>query len=154
MRRPGLGIVVMLAIAAAAVMVPASGRWRDVALVVGGFAAIGLGTWVARCRHASPLALLPATTDHLGAHQPSRWFCDACGATWPAVFDRPAAPIQKFVGYDETKLVEARRRQKAHEDQARTLAIHRAGLTPRAVPAPRAAANVVPMREREKGRSG
>jgi hypothetical protein len=58
---------------------------------------------------------------------PARWYCDACGRTWPAVFEHGHAPIRKFDGYDQTKAVKAARRADDLARRQRALALRRAG---------------------------
>lgn len=80
------------------------------------------------CSHHGPLGLLPATTDLNGQPLPPRWFCDQCGETWVANFEKEHKPIQRFTGYDESKAVEAARRAAQLADRQRGLALQRAGL--------------------------
>jgi hypothetical protein len=99
--------------------------WMSIgSLVLLGLAVLAFG----RCWHRQPLALLPATTDLHGDMLPPRWYCDQCGAEWPAVFERDQTPIQRFTGYDESKAVSAARRAEHLQDRRRALALERAGL--------------------------
>jgi hypothetical protein len=82
------------------------------------------------CSHDGPLALLPATTDLNGTHLPPRWYCDSCGATWAANFEKEHTPVRKFTGYDESKAVTAAKRAAELADRQRALALQRAGLRP------------------------
>lgn len=84
------------------------------------------------CPHPGPLALLPATQDIDGAPLPARWYCDACGQTWAANFERDQTPVRKFTGYDESKAVHAAKRAAELADRQRALALQRAGLRPTA----------------------
>lgn len=118
----------------------------DWALALGILAISAIAWRLSVCPHAGPLALLPATTDIDGAPLPPRWFCDACGKTWPASFDRTQTPKQIFTGHDETKAVNAAKRAEALADRQRTLAIQRAGLK-KSKPVP---ANVTDIRSRRK----
>ena len=44
----------------------------------------GVALWRAmRCAHPGPLALLPAVAGETGARSHARWYCDACGRSWP-----------------------------------------------------------------------
>ena len=115
------------------------GMWLAVALAL-------MCAWFAsRCGHSAP-ALLPAVKDNAGNELGTRWFCHDCGATWPAVFERTTTPIQKFAGYDETKLVTARERAKAHDERRQESALERAG-TPSVPPD-----NVVAIGQRNRRR--
>jgi|SRR5438132_4157754 len=99
--------------------------WWGLPIIVGGSAIF----WSLRiCRHPGPLALLPPTTDFTGARQPARWYCDSCGRTWEANFERAQRPVQKFSGYDETKALGAAKRAAELVDRRRALALDRAGL--------------------------
>lgn len=84
------------------------------------------------CQHDGPLALLPSTTDIDGAPLPPRWFCDACGRTWAANFEKEQTPVRKFTGYDESKAVNAAKRASELAERQRVLALQRAGLRPAA----------------------
>src|SRR4051794_28527322 len=116
---------------------------------------LGALAWRYRCAHREPLALLPPVTDDQGQRVPARWFCSRCGETWTAQFAHDRKPVPKFVGFDEKKAVRAAERAILLEEQRRSIAMQRAGLTrpriqrkPRRVPADPvevAAANVVPI---------
>lgn len=111
--------------------------WLGVPVVLGGSVIF----WGLRlCRHPGPLALLPPTTDFTGVRQPARWYCDKCGRTWEANFERVQRPVQKFVGYDETKAMGSAKRAAELADKRRALALDRAGFKParRSKPAPAA----------------
>jgi hypothetical protein len=96
-----------------------------------GLIVIGALAWrLSVCPHDGPLALLPATRDNDGTPLPPRWYCDACGATWAANFDKDQTPVRKFTGYDESKAVSAARRAAELADRQRALALQRAGLRP------------------------
>jgi hypothetical protein len=99
--------------------------------LLGGVAALSVAAWHASiCRHRGPLGLLPATTALDGTRLPPRWYCDSCGASWVAHFERERAPIRKFTGYDESKAVTAAKRAAELADRQRALALQRAGLRP------------------------
>jgi hypothetical protein len=122
-----------------------------------GLAVVGAFAWrLSTCPHDGPLALLPSTTDLDGTPLPPRWFCDQCGQTWAANFEKEQTPVRKFTGYDESKAVNAARRASELADRQRALALQRAGLRPagsaakKAKPAPQPAlaadtADVVPI---------
>jgi hypothetical protein len=94
-----------------------------------GMAILALAAWrLSTCSHPSPLALLPATTELDGTPLPPRWFCDRCGKSWPANFEKEQKPVYKFNGYDESKAVHAARRATELADRQRQLALQRAGL--------------------------
>jgi hypothetical protein len=83
------------------------------------------------CSHDGPLALLPATRTSR-ARAATRWFCDECGKTWAANFDKVQTPVRKFTGYDESKAVNAAKRASDLVDRQRALALQRAGMRPAA----------------------
>src|SRR5438105_2127462 len=90
----------------------------------------GIAWRLSICPHDGPLALLPATTDLEGAALPPRWYCDACGRTWAANFEKEHTPVRKFTGYDESKAVNAAKRAAELAERQRALALQRAGLRP------------------------
>lgn len=119
---------------------------------------IGSGVWYfGRCRHPGPLGLLPPTADEAGGQQPARWFCDRCGQSWPAGFERERTPIYRFAGYDPSKAVAAAKRAEELERKQRELAVKRAGQAGRMIRARQAVepldatAEVVPIRRRRFG---
>ncbi len=116
--------------------------WALVVVSVGAMAAIG-GLWplaglgvialsgvvvALRCSHAGPLGLWPATVSDTGEAVPAQWFCDQCGKSWAADFDRGRPPVQKFTGYDESKAVRSALRATELEERQRALALRRAGF--------------------------
>lgn len=107
--------------------------WMGLTVIVG---SLTFAAWLWRCPHHGPLALLPATTRMDGTPDPARWFCQDCGKTWPANFDKTTEPIQKFTGYDEAKAVQSAQRAKDHEDRQRKLALARGGQKPAKAPLP------------------
>lgn len=120
-----LACVVMVVAIVAGLRAPGVPTWA----VVLGLAAVGALAWrLSICPHAGPLSLLPATTTIAGDPLPARWYCDACGRTWPARFDRPQTPKQIFTGHDESKATAAAKRAAEHEERQRVLALQRAGL--------------------------
>jgi hypothetical protein len=66
-----------------------------------------------------------------GTRQPARWFCDACGNSWPAIFERDQQPVRRFEGYDESKAAGAARRADELFRRQHQLAIRRAGAAER-----------------------
>ena len=95
---------------------------------VPGASLLGLAAAVAvlaRCRHRGPLGLLPAVVGEDGKRRPERWFCPACGRTWPTTDHRDTMPIQRFEGYDQTKAVEAARRADDVVRRQRQIALER-----------------------------
>ena len=92
--------------------------------------------WVARCRHRDGLGLLPASNNADGTRTPARWYCDSCGRSWPAGFERDRAPVVRFTGYDQSKLPAAARRADLLARQRQELAVRRAGLVTPRVEAP------------------
>jgi hypothetical protein len=94
-------------------------------------AAIAVAGWrLVPCRHPGPLGLLPPRHDG-DAEVPARWFCDKCGRSWPAQFERDHHPIYRFAGYDPNKAKAAARRADELLRQQRALAVRRAGLAVR-----------------------
>jgi hypothetical protein len=97
-----------------------------------------------QCPHPGPLGLLPPTVDAEGTRVPARWFCDACGASWPANFEREHHPVRKFEGFDAAKAVSAARRADELFRRQHQLALRRAGAVRKRAPRPpRPAAEVV-----------
>ena len=128
MRRLWMSLVLLAAGAAIAAAV-VTGTWG---FVLAGMVA-GVGVWqFGKCHHQGPLGLLPPTTQADGTALPARWFCDACGKTWPASFEHGQPPVLRFQGYDPTKAVNAAKRADDLARRQRALAVKRAGLeTPR-----------------------
>jgi hypothetical protein len=117
---------------------------RGAGLVGLGLCAV-IAVWrSAWCRHPGPLGLLPPVTNPDGTRSSAHWFCDRCGKTWAASFEREHTPILKFDGYDQSKAPDAARRANELERRQRTLALRRAGLTPQRRRSDREA-EVVPM---------
>jgi hypothetical protein len=132
MRQLTIGFIVLV-VGAMTIRQAGAGGW----IIIGAVGALALTAWqFGRCRHRGPLGLLPPTHDADGQAQPARWFCDACGKTWPAVFEREQRPIARFVGYDESKATAAARRAEELARKQRALAMRRAGIVP-AAPAQR-----------------
>ena len=143
MRRPWMSLV-LLAAGAAIVAAALTGTWGYLLAAI----IAGVGFWqFGRCHHQGPLGLLPPTTQADGSTVPARWFCDACGRTWPASFEHGHPPIRRFQGYDPTKAVNAAKRADDLARRQRALALKRAGLeTPRPKLNPDAAEVVEIMR--------
>lgn len=108
-------------------------RTAWVAVGVAGAACIAASAvwWLSKCHHPRPLALLPPTTDATGQRSQSRWFCGACGQTWPADFHRDHTPVPRFTGYDESKAPAAAKRADKLAQRQRELAVRRAGMSRR-----------------------
>jgi hypothetical protein len=120
-------VLVVLAVLVASVAAFATGTWGFALAAVVGV----LGFWqFGKCHHAGPLGLLPPTTQSDGSTVPARWFCDACGKTWPASFEHDQRPVPRFHGYDPTKAVNAAKRAEDLARRQRALAVKRAGLEP------------------------
>jgi len=137
-----IALSVLLVALAAGLRVPGLPWWG----LTAGVLLSGAIAWrLSVCPHTGPLALLPATTDLDGAPLPPRWFCDACGKTWAANFEKEHTPVRKFTGYDESKAVNAAKRAAELADRQRALALQRAGLRP----ATSAGKRVKPVREPE-----
>jgi hypothetical protein len=91
--------------------------------VLAGFAVVVAA--FSRCRHPGPLGLLPPVMGDDGERRPARWFCEACGRTWPAQDHRGAAPVARFEGYDQAKAVEAAKRADDIDRRRREIAMER-----------------------------
>lgn len=139
-----VGLLLVLAVAGAVGLGLAGVTWLGVPAVAG---VATVAAMVKTCRHPGPLALLPPITDFTGARQPARWYCDHCGKTWDAVFERSQTPVQRFTGYDETKAVGAAKRAAELADRRRALALDRAGLRPQGKRSPKPAAAAKPAAE-------
>ena len=135
-----VGLLLIVAVAGAVGLGLAGVSWLGVPAVAG---VVTVMVLLKACRHSGPLALLPPTTDFTGARQPARWYCDRCGKTWEAVFERSQTPIQRFTGYDEAKAVGAAKRASELADRRRALAVDRAGLKPQGKRASKPAAAMV-----------
>jgi hypothetical protein len=110
--------------------------------VVAGVSVVALVVWqLAKCRHTQPLGLLPPVVNERGEQVPARWYCDECGKSWPAMFDRGRRPVPRFTGYDQSKAAEAAKRADELEERTRALALRRSGINH---PAPVAKARVRP----------
>jgi hypothetical protein len=135
-----VGLLLILAVAGAVGLGLTGVSWLGVPAVAG----VAIVTVLLKtCRHPGPLALLPPTTDFTGAKQPARWYCDRCGKTWEAVFERAQTPVQRFTGYDAAKAVGAAKRAAELADRRRALALDRAGLKPQSKRASKPAAAMV-----------
>jgi hypothetical protein len=95
---------------------------------VGASAVAALAWKMSQCRHPGPLGLLPPVVDDHGVRQPARWYCDRCGKTIDAAFDRDRTPVPRFVGYDQTKAAGAAKRADELASRQRELAVRRAGM--------------------------
>jgi len=113
-----------------AVALMTTGTYR-LAMVLPLAAAAAVVWRVWQCNHPGPLGLLPPVTDANGTRQPARWFCDACGNSWPAIFERDQQPVRRFEGYDESKAAGAARRADELFRRQHQLAIRRAGAAER-----------------------
>jgi hypothetical protein len=117
-----------------------------------GAAAAGL-VWLSRCRHSGRLGLLPPTTADDGTRTPAKWYCDACGRSWPTGLEHERTPVVRFSGYDQSKLPAAARRAAAHDKQRHSLAVKRAGLSAnRAETAAAVHGNVTSINDRRAAR--
>ena len=137
-----LTYVVLIVVCGVALSLAGAGRVAAV-LTFAGVAAVTALTW--RCRHSGPLGLLPPTTNADGTRTAAQWYCDACGKSWPAVFDRSQQPVRRFEGYDESKAVDAARRADELYRKQHAIARKRAGyetLTQRPRRAPAAVVSI------------
>jgi hypothetical protein len=108
---------------------------------------------LARCHHNDRLGLLPPTTLADGSRLPARWYCDGCGKTWNAVFDRDTAPVVRFTGYDQSKAPAAARHAADLRDRQQAAAVRRAGYAVRRAPGRTKAAEASPLVAFEKARA-
>jgi hypothetical protein len=100
--------------------------------VVSGVAVLGGAWWMmARCHHRGGLGLLPPTTLEDGSRVPARWYCDGCGKTWNAAFERDTTPVVRFTGYDQSKAPAAAKHADALRERQKAAAVRRAGYNPR-----------------------
>lgn len=119
--------------------------------LVAGVAVLAALLWAsASCRHPRPLALLPPTRVDDGSVAPARWFCSACGASWPAMIEHPRPPVPRFVGHDEAKAAAAAKRAAALEQRTRELAVLRSGAKTPSAASPRRT-GPVPVQSRRVG---
>lgn len=122
-----LACVVLLLALAGGLRVHALPWWGLAVLMLG---ATALAWKLSSCPHSGPLALLPATADLDGTMRSARWYCDDCGLEWAAHFEKDQTPVRKFIGYDESKAVNAAKRASELAERQRSLALQRAGLRP------------------------
>ena len=120
----GLFVVVLSLLALASPLTRGAGL---AALGIWVVALVWRSTW---CRHPGPLGLLPPVANADGTRSPAQWFCDRCGKTWVASFEREQTPILRYDGFDQSKAQNAARRADELERRQRSLALRRAGLTP------------------------
>jgi hypothetical protein len=100
------------------------------AMIVMGSAVVAASCWFgSRCHHSGPLGLLPPVIDRDGSRIGSRWFCDACGRSWPAGLERATAPVVKYAGFVQSKAPLAARRAANLAKKTQEMAVRRAGLT-------------------------
>ena len=134
--------VVLIVVCGVALSFAGAGR-LGVVLTFASVAAVTAVSW--KCRHSGPLGLLPPTTNADGTRTAAHWYCDSCGKSWPANFDRVQQPVRRFEGYDETKAVEAARRADELYRKQHAIARKRAGydtLTQRPRRAPAAVVSI------------
>ena len=84
-----------------------------------------------RCAHPGPLGLMPPVTLPDGSRTTAQWFCDNCGKSWPANFEREHRPVPRFAGYDESKAASAAKRADDLYKRQHAMAVKRAGYTVR-----------------------
>jgi hypothetical protein len=125
MRRVVVGTAVVIGIAAAFIGWDLL-WWSRIAVVT---AAVTALVYALRCRHPHP-ALQPPLQNESGERGQAHWYCDDCGRSWPAVFERERAPVMKYAGFDQAKAPEAERRARLLDVRRRELALDRAGLRP------------------------
>jgi hypothetical protein len=128
-------VIVVGVVTAAAVALVAPVAWA----AASGAALLAAAWWmVARCHHTGQLGLLPPTTMADGSRLPARWFCDACGHTWEASFERDSVPVVKYTGYDQTKAPLAAKQAADLRERQQAAAVRRAGYTTTRRPVPSA----------------
>jgi hypothetical protein len=109
-----------------AVALMTTGTYR-LAMVLPLAAAAAVVWRVWQCNHPGPLGLLPPVTAADGTRQPAQWFCDGCGHSWPAIFERDQQPVRRFEGFDQSKAAGAARRADELFRRQHQMAIRRAG---------------------------
>jgi hypothetical protein len=122
MQRSIVIVVGVMSVVAVAVVAP-------VAMAAASGAALLGGAWwmAARCRHTGQLGLLPPTAMADGSRLPARWFCDACGRSWEASFERETTPVVKYSGYDQSKAPLAAKHAADLRERQQAAAVRRAG---------------------------
>jgi hypothetical protein len=140
-----VGVVSVVAVAFAA----------PVAVAAASGAALLGGAWwlTARCRHTGQLGLLPPTTMADGSRLPARWFCDSCGRTWDASFERDSVPVVKYSGYDQTKAPLAAKQAADLRERQQAAAVRRAGYATTRKPAVPRTVEPSPLVAFEKARA-
>ena len=128
MRRVILRLAFVVDVGAAVVLLGSGNIGWGVVVLLG---AVALAVPAFRCFHPGPLGLLPPVTLKDGTRTPARWFCDRCGTSWPANFDREHRPIPRFEGYDESKATHAAKRADDLYKRQHAMAVKRAGYTGR-----------------------
>lgn len=126
MGRLMIRLVLVLALAAVTAFVVAGATGWGVMLGIAVAAVVGSRAF--RCHHPGSLGLLPPRSEADGTKVPARWFCDACGKTWPAVFERAQQPVRRFEGFDQSKAPEAARRADELYKRQHAMALRRAGF--------------------------
>jgi hypothetical protein len=105
----------------------------------------GLIAWLRRCRHPNPHYIRPSlaedpATGHQTVVEPARYECYECGKTWRAtVRDAAWAPtrlVQKFSGFDQSRMTRAATRAAIEQEQRTFLAAKRAEPLKAETPAP------------------
>jgi hypothetical protein len=139
----GLGSVIVMAV------------FTPIALAgVAGVALLGGAWWMlARCRHRDRLGLLPPTTLADGTRLSARWYCDECGKTWNASFERDTAPVVKFTGYDQSKAPAAARQAAELRERQQAAAVRRAGYAARRAASRAKTAEASPLVAFDKARA-
>jgi hypothetical protein len=131
MRRLVVGSAVLIGLTGAVIGLDLF--WWSRGIVVAAAASALL--FACRCRHPHP-ALQPPLLDPSGERHEARWYCDDCGRSWEAIFERERAPVVKYAGFDQAKAPEAERRARLLDVRRRELALDRAGLRPTQLAAP------------------
>jgi hypothetical protein len=90
-----------------------------------------------RCRHPGRLGLLPPSPLPDGTRVPARWYCDQCGASWPAAIEHDTTPVMRYSGFDQSKAPAAARRAAEEERKRQALAVRRATMGDGSAPRPR-----------------
>ena len=129
----------LLFVVVCAVALTSTGTYR-LAMILPLAAAAAVVWRVWQCHHPGPLGLLPPTDAADGSRLPARWFCDACGESWTANFEREHVPVRKFEGFDMTKAAQAARRADELFRRQHQLAQRRSGAAVKRARARRPAA--------------
>jgi len=124
MKMHPLGVISVCAVALAVGVAVAPWAGWIVASATVGVAALFMASTRCRHRHAT---LQPPVHNGGPDRDHARWYCDRCGATWPAGFAAETKPRLIYGGYDEHKAIRSAARADTLEKERRRVAGKRAG---------------------------